>query len=81
MFHRRGGRPTAGGDRLAAPCTSIFNQGCKAELTELNAVSFYRDHHPVSHTWPLNLVASGILLLLTALLVLSALRLLRRRTA
>ncbi|NJP52655.1 ABC transporter permease [Streptomyces sp. SBST2-5] len=72
---------TAGGDRVAAPCTSIFNQGCKAELTELKAVSFYRDYHPVSHTWPLNLVASGILLLLTALLVVTALRLVRRRTA
>ncbi|WP_327748709.1 ABC transporter permease [Streptomyces europaeiscabiei] len=45
-----------------------------------DAVAFYTDFHPSSHFWPLHLVETGIVLTVTALLVLAAFRLLRHRT-
>ncbi|WP_060892416.1 hypothetical protein [Streptomyces europaeiscabiei] len=45
-----------------------------------DAVAFYTDFHPSSHFWPLQLVETGIVLAVTALLGLAAFRLLRRRT-
>ncbi|WP_319057958.1 ABC transporter permease [Streptomyces europaeiscabiei] len=45
-----------------------------------DVVGYYLDHHPSSHFWPLQLVETGIVLAVTALLVLAAFRLLRRRT-
>ncbi|MDX3520298.1 ABC transporter permease [Streptomyces scabiei] len=44
-----------------------------------DAVSFYADFHPSAHFWPLQLVETGIVLAVTALLVRAAFHLLRRR--
>lgn len=71
---------TADGDRLAAPCHSGSMPGCRSTLADLDATGFYRDFHPAGHYWPLQLVASGILLLVAVLATLTAFRLLRRRT-
>ncbi|MFI2379525.1 ABC transporter permease [Streptomyces sp. NPDC018964] len=71
---------TADGDRLAAPCYTSTLPGCEASLSDVHAVSFYRDIHPAAHYWPLQLVASGIVLAVAALATLAAFRLLRRRT-
>ncbi|MFI9823811.1 ABC transporter permease [Streptomyces sp. NPDC052013] len=72
---------TASGDRVPAPCGSSLIPGCRAELADLNAVSFYRDVHPAAHFWPLHLTASAALLLLAALLTYAAFHLVRRHTA
>ncbi|MEU1698413.1 ABC transporter permease [Streptomyces pseudogriseolus] len=72
---------TADGDRLAAPCLSGAMDSCRATLDELGAVSFYRDFHPAAHYWPLQLVASGILLAVAALLTYAAFQVVRRTTA
>ncbi|MDX3693533.1 ABC transporter permease [Streptomyces europaeiscabiei] len=45
-----------------------------------DAVAFYTDFHPSAHFWPLHLVETAIVLTVTALLVLAAFHLLRRRT-
>ncbi|MFI5568640.1 ABC transporter permease [Streptomyces sp. NPDC051740] len=71
---------TADGDRLPTPCYSSMMPECEAALADLDAVGFYRDLHPAAHYWPLQLVASGILLAVAALLAHAAFRLLRRRT-
>ncbi|MGN9763143.1 ABC transporter permease [Streptomyces sp. SD31] len=49
-------------------------------LAEHDIVGFYRDYHPASHFWPLQLVETGIVLAVAALAVLLAFRLLNRRT-
>jgi hypothetical protein len=49
-------------------------------LAENGIVGFYRDYHPSSHFWPLQLVETGIVLAVTALAVLIAFLLLKRRT-
>ena len=49
-------------------------------LAEHDIVGFYRDYHPTSHFWPLQLVETGIALAVAALAVLIAFRLLSRRT-
>ncbi|GEC09262.1 transporter [Streptomyces spinoverrucosus] len=49
-------------------------------LADHDIVGFYRDYHPSSHFWPLQLVETGIVLAVTALAVLAAFQLLRRRT-
>ncbi|MER6619941.1 ABC transporter permease [Streptomyces sp. NPDC000931] len=72
---------TSGGDRLDLPCYTSMMPGCEATLSDMHAVGFYRDFHPAAHYWPLQLVASGILLAVAALLACAAFRLLRRRTA
>lgn len=70
----------ADGDRLDLPCYTSMLPGCKSTLSDLHAVSFYRDFHPAAHYWPLQLVASGIVLAVAALLAYAAFRLLRHRT-
>ncbi|MEK8144329.1 hypothetical protein NKH18_28275 [Streptomyces sp. M10(2022)] len=40
---------------------------------------WFYDYHPASHFWPLQLVETGILLVLAALAVALAFRVLRRR--
>ncbi|MBG0854241.1 ABC transporter permease [Streptomyces spinoverrucosus] len=50
-------------------------------LADHDVVGFYRDYHPASHFWPLQLMETGVVLAVTALAVLAAFRLLRRRTA
>jgi hypothetical protein len=73
---------TSGGDRIADPyCGSDLSLQCKDLYARLDAVSFYKDYHPESHFWPLHLMASGVLLALTALLTLAVFRLLKHRTA
>lgn len=49
-------------------------------LADHDIVGFYRDFHPSSHFWPLQLMETGIALALAALAVLIAFRLLKRRT-
>ncbi|MFE0255461.1 ABC transporter permease [Streptomyces sp. NPDC059010] len=45
-----------------------------------DVVGYYRDYHPSSHFWPLQLVETGIALAVAGLAVLAAFALLRRRT-
>ncbi|KOG33198.1 ABC transporter [Streptomyces resistomycificus] len=74
---------TADGDRLGIPryCGSSIDPSCGALFDRLDAVSFYRDYHPASHYWPLQFVASGILLAVAVLLTVLTFRVLRHRTA
>ncbi|GAA3982156.1 ABC transporter permease [Streptomyces plumbiresistens] len=74
---------TADGDRLAIPryCGSSIDPACGSLFDRLDAVSFYRDYHPRSHSGPLLLVATGILLAVAVLLTVVAFRVLRHRTA
>lgn len=71
---------TAAGDRLPLPCYTTMMPGCEATLSDMDAVSFYRDLHPAAHYWPLQLVASAVVLAVAVLLAVAAFRLLRRRT-
>ncbi|MGY1498990.1 ABC transporter permease [Streptomyces sp. QTS52] len=50
-------------------------------LADHDVVGFYRDYHPVSHFWPLQLTETGVVLALTTAATAAALLLLRRRTA
>lgn len=71
---------TAGGGHVADPyCGSDLSPSCSDLYKKLHAVGFYSDSHPYSHYWPLQWVATGIVLALTALTVLAAFRLLARR--
>ncbi|WP_246203794.1 ABC transporter permease [Streptomyces tailanensis] len=65
-----------GGDRVPDPCLA----NAKCALGADGITGYYRDYHPSSHFWPLQLVETGIALAVTALLVLAAFVLLRRRT-
>ncbi|WP_405881349.1 ABC transporter permease [Streptomyces sp. NBC_01136] len=72
---------TSTGARLADPhCGSSHSSECRALYDRLDAVSFYTDSHPVSHYWPLQFVATGVVLALTALALLAAFLLLKHRT-
>ncbi|WP_217205594.1 ABC transporter permease [Streptomyces sp. AC550_RSS872] len=70
------GALTSTGARVPDPIC-VDNTKC---LAEHDIVGFYRDYHPSSHFWPLQLMETGIALALTALTVLIAFRLLKRRT-
>lgn len=70
------GALTSTGARVPDPIC-VDNAKC---LAEHDIVGFYRDYHPSSHFWPLQLVETGIALAVTALAVLIAFRLLKRRT-
>ncbi|MFI7410386.1 ABC transporter permease [Streptomyces sp. NPDC049627] len=70
------GALTSTGARVADPIC-VDDTKC---LAEHDIVGFYRDYHPSSHFWPLQLVESGIVLAVAALAVLIAFRLLSRRT-
>lgn len=70
------GALTSTGARVADPIC-VHNAKC---LAEHDIVGFYRDYHPSSHFWPLQLVETGIVLAVTALAVLIAFQLLKRRT-
>ncbi|MFI1766226.1 ABC transporter permease [Streptomyces sp. NPDC020800] len=72
---------TSTGARLPDPfCGSIDWAPCRARYDKLGAVSYYRDYHPFSHYWPLQLTASALVLAIGAVLVLAAFLLLKRRT-
>ncbi|MEU8482199.1 hypothetical protein [Streptomyces sp. NPDC048641] len=68
------GAVTASGAHIADPlCRAGTN--C---LAQHNVTGFYREFQPSSHFWPLQLVETGILLALTALVVAAVFALLRR---
>ncbi|MFJ1610265.1 ABC transporter permease [Streptomyces sp. NPDC088253] len=72
---------TSTGARLPDPqCGSSHSTACSVLYHRLDAVSFYTDSHPESHYWPLQLMATGLVLVLTALVLLVAFRLLKRQT-
>ncbi|MFF8960309.1 ABC transporter permease [Streptomyces sp. NPDC014894] len=73
---------TSTGTRLPDPGCGIHwtKAECPAVYDRLGAVSHYRDYHPLSHYWPLQLTATALVLAVGALLVLAAFRLLKRRT-
>ncbi|WTC57375.1 ABC transporter permease [Streptomyces cellulosae] len=79
-LHIREGVLTEGGGRAAAPCLDSEAPDCGDALADLGATAFYRDFHPASHYWPLQLVATGVLLAVAALLAYAAFRVLRRTT-
>lgn len=70
------GALTSTGARVPDPIC-VDNAKC---LAEHDIVGFYRDYHPASHFWPLQLVETGIVLAVAALAVLIAFGLLKRRT-
>ncbi|MDW4909732.1 ABC transporter permease, partial [Streptomyces sp. ADMS] len=72
-----------GDGALASTGKPITDPVCVADtrcLADHDVVGFYRDHHPVSHFWPLQLMETGIVLALAAAATGAAFRLLRRRT-
>ncbi|MEU0653549.1 ABC transporter permease [Streptomyces albogriseolus] len=71
---------TAGGGRATAPCFTGRLPDCREDLADLGATAFYRDVHPAAHYWPLQLVATGILLAVAALLAYAAFRVVRGTT-
>ncbi|PWJ07513.1 ABC transporter permease [Streptomyces sp. NWU49] len=75
------GALTADGDRLPSLCGDHAPQDCRTAPIDPDVVGFYRDLHPAAHHWPLHLTASGVLLVVAALLALAAFRVLRLRTA
>ncbi|MDV9177200.1 hypothetical protein R6V09_44610 [Streptomyces sp. W16] len=50
-------------------------------LKSVDVTGYYVQYHPASHFWPLQLVETGIVLAVTALVLAAAFTLLRRRTA
>ncbi|MGX9890235.1 hypothetical protein [Streptomyces sp. NPDC002276] len=72
-------------DQGAVTATGIHvTDTCFAETKCLKGVDitgYYVDYHPAAHFWPLQLVETGIVLALTALVLAVAFTLLRRRTA
>lgn len=72
---------TATGAHISnATCANSENDACLAFYDKFDAVGWYRDYHPASHYWPMQLIATGLVLALTALLTLLAFRLLHRET-
>lgn len=72
---------TSTGARLTDPgCGSSRWPHCRATYDKLDAVSYYRDYHPFSHYWPLQLTTTALTLAIGALLALAAFRMLKRRT-
>lgn len=68
---------TGGGTRLG-DATCIDATDVDACMARHGATSQYIDYHPASHFWPLQLVETGILLVLAAAVVAVAFRVLRR---
>ncbi|RVU17046.1 ABC transporter permease [Streptomyces antnestii] len=71
------GAVTGSGARVSDPLC-VDDANC---LARHNITGFYREFQPASHFWQLQLVETGILLALTALVTVAAFTLLRRRTA
>ncbi|MCX4828382.1 ABC transporter permease [Streptomyces sp. NBC_00006] len=69
------GALTGSGARVADPMC-VDDRGC---LASHNITGFYREGHPPSHFWPLQLVETGLILTLTAAATATAFYLLRRR--
>ncbi|WP_329273615.1 cbb3-type cytochrome c oxidase subunit 3 [Streptomyces sp. NBC_01451] len=70
------GSYTSTGARLP----DLFCGDSTACVTRNDVVGVYRDYHPASHFWPLQLVETGIVLALAAAATAAAFWLLRRRT-
>ncbi|MFB7415380.1 ABC transporter permease [Streptomyces sp. NPDC056121] len=68
------GAVTGSGAHIADPLC-VDDKSC---LGRHNITGFYREFQPASHFWPLQLVETGILLALTALVAAAAFALLRR---
>ncbi|MDN0194302.1 ABC transporter permease [Streptomyces sp. S.PNR 29] len=80
------GLVTSTGAHVSRPsCGSTAECGDLGDLGDLyvrlDAVGHYRDYHPRSHYWPLQLVGTGVLIAVAVLLAVAAFHLLRRRTA
>ncbi|MGW6529729.1 hypothetical protein [Streptomyces venezuelae] len=73
------GMLTADGTRLPEELCWVSDP--KACYTKHQVTGWYSDFHPSSHFWPLQLVETGILLVLAAAVTYAAFRLLRRRVA
>ncbi|GGY96283.1 ABC transporter permease [Streptomyces poonensis] len=71
------GALTSTGARVSDPIC-VDDAAC---LARHDVVGFYRDYHPSSHFWPLQLMETGIVLAVAAVAVAAAFALLRRRTA
>ncbi|WP_327662275.1 MULTISPECIES: ABC transporter permease [unclassified Streptomyces] len=69
------GALTGSGARVADPAC-VDDRGC---LASHNITGFYREGHPPSHFWPLQLIETGLILTLTAAATATAFYLLRRR--
>jgi hypothetical protein len=73
---------TSTGKRIPDPyCGSAVDPDCDALYDRLHAVSQFKEYHPQSHYWPLQLTGGAVLLAVAALLTVAAFRVLRRRTA
>ncbi|MFE5075459.1 ABC transporter permease [Streptomyces halstedii] len=73
------GRITDTGERLSVDICGQPVSEHPACLAGKTVVGSYLDYHPASHFWPLQLVETGILLVLAALALTLAFRLLHRR--
>jgi hypothetical protein len=75
------GRVTAGGERLPMDvCWPPVDNAEEARcLADRDITGMFVDHHPASHLWPLQLVETGIVLVLAALALTLTFRVLRRR--
>ena len=71
------GALTSTGARVSDPIC-VDDARC---LAEHDIVGYYRDFHPASHFWPLQLAETAVVLTLAALAVLLSVRLLNRRVA
>ncbi|MDX3750726.1 ABC transporter permease [Streptomyces sp. AK08-02] len=71
------GALTSTGKHVSDP---ICGDGAQC-LAHYDIVGYYRDYHPSSHFWPLQLMETGVVLTLTAAATAAAFWLLRRRTA
>ena len=58
----------------------LFCDDKAACIARHDVAGVYRDYHPASHFWPLQLVETGVLLALATVAVLTAFALLKRRT-
>ncbi|WP_420034775.1 hypothetical protein ACN2WE_22010 [Streptomyces sp. cg28] len=71
------GAVTASGAHIPDPLC-VSDPAC---IADHNITGYYREGHPPSHFWPLQLVETGVLLVLTALIVFTAYRILSTRVA
>ncbi|WP_405819729.1 ABC transporter permease [Streptomyces sp. NBC_01390] len=71
------GALTSTGKRVTDPLC-VSDTQC---LATHDIVGFYRDYHPASHFWPLQLMETGVVLAIAAAATATAFWLLRRRTA
>ncbi|MGW1764529.1 ABC transporter permease [Streptomyces sp. NPDC002073] len=77
----RMGLLTSTGARLPDPyCGGDGYPDCRAVYDRLDAVGYFREYHPLSHYWPLQLTGTALILTIGGLLVLAAFGVLKRRT-